>query len=333
MSFDGVSSEVVVPHDPDFELHDGMTLEAWIRPLAGAAQEPAIIAHEDSAYYLDESSTLGRRRSATGGRFGGMPRYARLSEPIPTGAWTHLAGTYDGQMLRLYVNGQAVSRQVHWSPHRPERVRLNNVDLVPGDLPDANLLRTGSATDLEVRFTCGVYTDTLAPVLLIAGLQNTPVVELSAVGEHLVFRTYTRANLLNLHSPSTQVPHGLAPCRAQRSLGIRVQGALQNAAFSRDGQALHARVPGLGAAWALVIPDYLLPTMLQRTATLAWLVILALPFGVCFRLRAISALALALTAAAYLGATYLFHIRAFDSLESAALLAGSAAGRIYRKLA
>ena len=30
---------------------------------------------------------------------------------IPTGTWTHIAGTYDGANLRLYVNGVLVKTQ------------------------------------------------------------------------------------------------------------------------------------------------------------------------------------------------------------------------------
>jgi hypothetical protein len=330
MWFDGVSSEVVVPYDPAFELRDGMTLEAWIRPLAGSAHEPAIIAHESSAYYLDESSTLGRRRSATGGRFGGMPRYARLGEPIPIGEWTHLAGTYDGQTIWLYVNGTPAARQVHWSPHRPESARLNDVELLPGDLPDANVLRTGRVTDLDIRFSCGARSDTLAPIFLIAGLHNTPVVELAAIAENLVLRVYTRANLLNLHSPSTQVPHVLAGCRERGSIGVRARGPLQNAAFTRDGEALQARVPGLGAAWAFIIPDYMLPDVLQLAATLAWLLLLAAPFGVWWRMTAISLVATGLLVAVYAAALFLLQVRAFDTLEYAAILTGWVFGRRYR---
>ena len=32
-------------------------------------------------------------------------------EPIPHNTWTHLAGTYDGQVAILYVNGEEVSRE------------------------------------------------------------------------------------------------------------------------------------------------------------------------------------------------------------------------------
>ena len=33
--------------------------------------------------------------------------------PIPTGAWTHIASTYDGAELRLYVNGTLVGTDLH----------------------------------------------------------------------------------------------------------------------------------------------------------------------------------------------------------------------------
>jgi hypothetical protein len=44
----------------------------------------------------------------TGQVYAGGQKDARGTAAIPTGAWTHLATTYDGSVLRLYVNGAQV---------------------------------------------------------------------------------------------------------------------------------------------------------------------------------------------------------------------------------
>src|SRR6185436_11503679 len=46
---------------------------------------------------------------AVGGIFGGAKKNAFGTAPLTVNAWSHLAATYDGAMLRLYVNGTQVA--------------------------------------------------------------------------------------------------------------------------------------------------------------------------------------------------------------------------------
>lgn len=87
--FNGSSSGVLVNDANSLDLTAGMTLEAWVRPTATFANWRAVI-DKASAYSL---------HSTTGASHPGK---------IPVNAWSHLALTYDGAMMRLYVNGQPV---------------------------------------------------------------------------------------------------------------------------------------------------------------------------------------------------------------------------------
>ena len=330
LAFDGVSSEVVVPYAPGLELSDGMTLEAWVRPSAEPAGEPGIISRA-GAYHLDVSSSEAGFHGTAGGRFGGVFRYARLVDPIPRDEWTHLATTYDGQVIRLYVNGTLTATQTHWSPHRPERARLNAADLRAGIVDDPEGLRRMllGEVDLEVSVRCGVFSDTAAPLFMIGALQNKPVLTLDAAGRSLIVRPWTWAANLMPAFPPIQVPDALGSCAPTRTIALALRGRLQNPRVSRDGETLAADVPGLGSTWAFAFHAELFPIWLQTAATCACLTLLAVPLGFWGRPTAASAMGIALAAAAAFTAPYTLHVRPLNTGEIGMLLAGAIAGAIY----
>ncbi len=105
LSFDGVDDRVTVPDANSLDLTSSMTLEAWIKPRTAGGYRTAILKERPGnlAYALYASTTQANRPAAEAGS-------AELlgSSALTANTWSHLAATYDGSVLRLYVNGALV---------------------------------------------------------------------------------------------------------------------------------------------------------------------------------------------------------------------------------
>ena len=119
---------VLVPDDPRLSVGDALTIDCWVRTDV-AGQNDTWIVNRIQGGGLD-----------TGFRFGmvaGRPCFAlpqtdwshhlAAPAPLPLGRWVHLAATFDGRTMRLYVDGDEVA-----SRDRPGRVNPSHFDLVIG---------------------------------------------------------------------------------------------------------------------------------------------------------------------------------------------------------
>ncbi|GII80486.1 hypothetical protein Sru01_54680 [Sphaerisporangium rufum] len=143
--FPEVFKRVTIPDSPSLRVTTGLTMEMWIKPQAPPTGY--------SRYFLNKE-VAGVTRTSTyrigtwGGTYlGAEVRLVNLGSiqanapAPPVHVWTHIAVTYDGQVLRLYYNGvqQSQSKWAGTIAAQPGPLYLGEENITPEEFMACSL--------------------------------------------------------------------------------------------------------------------------------------------------------------------------------------------------
>ena len=193
LSFDGVNDWVTVADSNSLDLTTGMTLMAWVNPAAISGRWRTVLFKEGGPGSMDYSLYAGEDNARPIGQvYIGGEQNAIGTATLPLGAWSHLAVTYDGAVLRLYVNGTQVATRSISGQVTPTtgalRIGGNNIwaEWFTGSIDEVRiysraLSQTEIQTDMNTPVGAPAPPDTTPPSTP-TGLAATPAIGRATLG-------------------------------------------------------------------------------------------------------------------------------------------------------
>ena len=160
LTFDGVNDLVTVQDSTSLDLTTAMTLEAWVRPTISTSWRTVVTKEQPNnlVYGLFSNSDAAHPSSIVSIGSNPVQDIARGSAALPASTWTHLATTYDGSQLRLFINGsQVATRAVTGAmatSNKPLQIGGNKVwpEWFKGQIDDVRVYsRALNASELQSR--------------------------------------------------------------------------------------------------------------------------------------------------------------------------------------
>ena len=134
LEFDGVDDYVDIGKKPEFKIEKNLTIEAWIFPeqqkkWSGIFGNIYDTNSTESGYGLCLDGKSGVNFACTPGNQG-IKYLSSGNNTLILSQWQHITGTYDGQEMKVYVNGvlkatQAIAaNQINYNPENNLRIGI-----------------------------------------------------------------------------------------------------------------------------------------------------------------------------------------------------------------
>jgi hypothetical protein len=228
LSFNGTSNWVTVADAAPLRLTTGMTLEAWVYPTAAAPDWSTVVLKERGTAGMSYAlyAADGAARPPAGYIYrSGTDYNATGTSNLPLNTWTHLAATYNGSIIRLYVDGtQVATRSVSGSmgtSTSPLRIGGNNVwgEYFTGRIDEVRIYNNALTqaqiqTDMATPVVGGP--DTTPPTAAMTAPANNAVVRGSATvsatasDNVAVVGVQFKLDGVNLGAEDTTAPYSVA---------------------------------------------------------------------------------------------------------------------------
>ncbi|MET0243845.1 MAG: LamG domain-containing protein, partial [Flavitalea sp.] len=146
LNFDGGNDVVTIPDNSTLQLTNALTIETWVYATSTSAVQNVIAKSSqlvNQGYIFPRTdngwNTVTFYLYIAGG-------WRTLSAPFPSrNAWHHLAATYDGANMRVYINGVLASTMPQTG-----NVAVNSNALALGNQPGYTEYFTGSVDDIRI---------------------------------------------------------------------------------------------------------------------------------------------------------------------------------------
>lgn len=158
IEFDGKTSYVEVPDAADFAIQTDVTFTVWFKPnvtINAANNAYRMMSKNNDVFFLFNYEKLGQLGFLVKDPAGANHAVHSTTAEWTSGIWYHVAGTFDGKELKIYINGKLEATMAYEGKIGTSKLALwigadDYPNYFPGAIDDVRIYkRTLNASDVN----------------------------------------------------------------------------------------------------------------------------------------------------------------------------------------